>query len=89
MLQRVTQRMEAQVSNAPAHSPLSAFLADPNISSALRAALKKPEQIAEEQRQAYIGKCAQTGREIDPVMADETYWRALRRAQGLSYYSGD
>ena len=68
---------------------LAAIAADPNVSSALRAALKTPERMAEEQRQAYIGKCAQTGREIDPVMADETYWRALRRAQGLSYYSGD
>jgi len=48
-----------------------------------------PQQIAQQARDAYVAECAERGVPVDPVMADETYWRALRKAQGLAYYSGD
>jgi hypothetical protein len=70
-------------------SILAAIVADTNVSPALRAVLSTPEQIARAASDDYRALCWQQGREPDPVMADETYWRELRRAQGLPHFAGD
>lgn len=37
----------------------------------------------------YEARCRKFGREIDPITADEEFWRAYRRAEGQTYYAGD
>lgn len=68
---------------------IEAIAAAPYVSAAFRATLSGPEQTACDARQLYIDARTALGETYDPVMADETFWRVLRRAQGLSYYSGD
>lgn len=50
---------------------------------------EKPRDIANRERDAYIQRCKDAGREHDPILADETYWRALCHAEGRQYYPGD
>lgn len=68
---------------------LAALAADKNVAPGLRNALLTPQQAAAKAKRDYLDDCAAKGREPDPVMADETYYRALSRAGGRAYYSGD
>lgn len=46
------------------------------------------EQAAEARKQ-YEDQCAAAGSDVDPVLADITFQRALARAEGRIYFAGD
>jgi len=48
-----------------------------------------PSEAGNMARRAYIARCEQLGRQVDPVLEDEEYWRAYRAAQGRQHYAGD
>lgn len=71
-----------------------------NLHPIFAAALRHlPEQVtgiarsAREQaaaaRQQYEAQCDESGRQVDPVLADITYHRELARAEGRIYFAGD
>ena len=68
---------------------IQAIAAAPYVSAAFRATLSTAEQKACDARQAYIDRCNALGETFDPVMADETYLRALSRAMGAFRYCGE
>jgi hypothetical protein len=68
---------------------IEAIAAAPYVSAAFRATLTSAEQKACDARQAYIDGRTALGETFDPVMAEETYLRALHRAQGTTRYCGD
>lgn len=68
---------------------IEAIAAAPYVSAAFRAALSGPEQKACDARQAYLDRCAMLCTTPDPVMSDETYQRALHRAQGTHRFCGE
>lgn len=48
-----------------------------------------PEQAGQLARFAYRASCEKFGREVDPISADNEYWRAYRAAEGRTFYAGD
>lgn len=48
-----------------------------------------PQQAGQLARIDYEARCKKFGREIDPITADEEFWRAYRRAEGQTYFAGD
>jgi hypothetical protein len=68
---------------------IEAIARTPYVSAAFRATLSSAEQKACDARQAYLDRCATLGETADPVMAEETYQRALHRAQGTHRYCGE
>jgi hypothetical protein len=68
---------------------IEAIAAAPYVSAAFRATLSSAEQKACDVRQAYIDGRAALGEAFDPVMADETYRRALSREMGSHRFCGE
>lgn len=48
-----------------------------------------PSEAGTMARRAYVARCEQLGRQVDPVLEDEEYWRAYRAVQGRQHFAGD
>jgi hypothetical protein len=48
-----------------------------------------PEEAGALARLDYEQKCLKFGRPIDPITADDEYWRAYRIARGRTHRPGD
>jgi hypothetical protein len=55
----------------------------------ITAQTEKAHEAARAAEQEYRRQCEERGVNVDPIMADETYQRALHKALGQHRYCGD